>query len=306
MAVSTLLVLLLASALTVRGQTGCPTPAEVTGALEALVPSAAAQPSEEVGEIVADGDGIRVRLVDGAGAVLAEKRLPAAGCGQMAETAAVVLAAWASEFHPELALGFELPPPPPPAAPRPPPAPPATLSASMSAAAASPAWVAAAGANVLASLDGNTMAPAAAVEARLYRRRSGWGGRVALSAIGTHRLAIGPGQATWRRLSVSVGLLRRVVSSRLFAEGSFDVVSGLLAVEGAGYTVGDSDRSLDAGAELGARAGLKLGQFEPYVGAALAGWLRPQTVDVSGIQGRHALPSAEARLGVGITVVWDP
>jgi hypothetical protein len=304
MAVSTLMVLL-ASALTVRGQTGCPTPAEVTGALEALVPSAAAQPSEEVGEIVADGDGIRVRLVDGAGAVLAEKRLPAGGCGQLAETAAVVLAAWASEFHPELALGFELPPPPP-APPRPHPAPPATLSASMGAAAASPAWVAAAGANVLASLDGKTMAPGATVEARLYRRRSGWGGRLALSAIGTHRLAIGPGQAAWRRLSVSVGLLRRVVSSRLFAEGSFDVVSGLLAVEGAGYTVGDSDRSLDAGAELGARAGLKLGQFEPYVGAALAGWLRPQTVDVSGIQGRHGLPSAEARLGVGVTVVWDP
>ena len=271
------------------------------GALAALLPAAPTQPSEEVGEIAADGDGIRVRLVHSGGAVLAEKRLPPGSCRQLAETAAVMLAAWASQFHPELTLGFELPPPPRPR----PSAAPATLSASTGASAPSPTWAVAAGANFLASLDGNTVAPAATVEARLHSPRTGWGGHLALRGTGTHRLAVGPGQAAWRRLSVALGLLRRVASARVFAEGNVNLVSGLLVVEGEGYIVGDRDRSLDAGAELGARAGLRLGSFEPYIGAGLAGWLRPQTVEVSGIQGRERLPFAEARVGLGVSVVWD-
>ena len=296
------LTLILASAFTVNGATRCPTPAEVTDALTALLPVAATLPSDEVGEIVADGDGIRVRLVQSGGAVLAEKRVPAGNCREMAETAAVVLAAWASQFHPELTLGFELPPPSPP---RPSSAPSTTLLVSTGRSAPSPSWAVAAGANILASLDGNTVAPASTVEARLFGLRSGWGGRLALGATGTHRLYVGPGQAAWRRWSVAVGLLRRVTSARFFAEGSFDFVSGLLVVEGEGYVVGDRDRSLDAGAELGARVGLRLGPFEPYVGAGLAGWLRPQTVEVSGIQGRERLPFAEARVGLGVAVVWN-
>jgi hypothetical protein len=223
----------------------------------------------------------------------------------MAETAAVVLAAWESELRPDVTLGFALPP-------RVPAAPPASGSPAATVAAVAPsprpapAWVVSAGANVLASLDGNTLAPGATVEGRLRARRSGWAARLALTVIGTHRLDVGPGQAAWRRTTAAIGIGRRWASPQAFVEAGFDVLLGQLAVEGEGFTIADRDRSLDAGAALGMRAGFRVGRFEPYVGAALAGWLRPQTVEVSGVQGRQRLPAADAHVGMGVSVVWDP
>jgi len=300
MAVSTLSALLV-SAIAVRGATSCPTPADVTDALAALLPAASA--SNDVAELVADRDAIRVRLVDAGGGVLAEKRLPPGNCRQMAETAAVVLAAWESELRPDVTLGFALPPRAPAVAP---PSPAATVSASPPASRPAPTWVVSAGATVLASLDGNSVAPGGTVEGRLLGRRSGGGARLALTAIGTHRLDVGPGQAAWRRTTAAIGVVRRIASPRVFAEADLDLLAGLLAVDGQGFTVAGSDRSVDAGGALGARAGLRLGRFEPYVGGAAAAWLRPQTVEVSGIQGRQHLPRVEAHVGVGVSVVWDP
>jgi hypothetical protein len=296
------LAMVLGAAIAVRGAARCPTAAEVSDALAALSPPGGTPATGDWADIAPDGDSVRVRLLQADGTLLAEKRLVAGSCRQQAETAAVVLAAWASQFHPEVAFSFETAPP----ARSTPAAGPPTLVATPSPPAPRDRapLVLAAGAGVLASVQGDSLAPAGTIEARLAAAQSGWGARLAFRATGTHRLTLGPGDAAWRRVGVSAGVLRRQAWRRVFAEAAVDVVSGLLFVEGDGYSVGRSARSLDVGAEAGARLGLPLGRIEPWFGVSVCAWLRPQVVEVAGIPERDRLPAFDARVGIGANVAF--
>src|SRR4051812_44852268 len=105
------LTVVLSAAIAVRGAARCPTAGQVADALGALLPAGATRATGDWADIAPDGNSIRVRLLQADGTLLAEKRLAPAPCRQQAETAAVVLAAWASRFHPEIALTFETPAP---------------------------------------------------------------------------------------------------------------------------------------------------------------------------------------------------
>jgi hypothetical protein len=303
---SLVLVAVFGTALPVRGATACPTAPEVAEALASLLPSSAEHATGDSAELLPDGDGVRVRLLQADGTVLAEKQLAAGSCKQMAEKAGVVLAAWESQLHPEVALAIEAPPAAlslaaPALATRP------VLSARMpSPPAAAPSFAFAMGVGVLASFQGDTVAPAAALDARVYGRQSGWGAKLALRGSGTHRLALGPGEAEWRRLGVAAGVLRRATWRHVSAEAGVDLLSGWLFVEGDGYTVGQSARSWDFGAEVGGRIGFPLGRAEPWIGVAGAAWLRPQLVEVSGLPAQGRLPALEARVGAGVSIAWEP
>jgi hypothetical protein len=294
---------ILGAAIAVHGVARCPTAADVEAALAALSSPVAATPTGDWADIAPDGDSIRVRLLQADGTLLAEKRLAPASCRQQAETAAVVLAAWAAQFHPEVALSFETPPPAPPVVDH--------RTPTLSAVPPPPAprdhdpLVLAVGAGALASVQRDSLAPAGAIEALVYGRRSGWGAKVTLRGAGTHRLAFGPGEAAWHRLGASAGVLRRHAWRRVSAEAGVDLVTGAVFVEGDGYTVPRSSRSWDFGAEVGARLGLVLGRIEPWVGIGLCGWLRPQVIEVAGISGQDRLPMLEARVGIGARVAWE-
>jgi len=295
------LAMVFGAAIAVRGAATCPTAAAVAEALAAISPPDGTPATGDWADIAPDGDSIRVRLLQSDGTLLAEKRLAPGPCRQQAQTAAVVLAAWVSQLRSGVAFSFEAPPRAPTVAERGPP--------TLSAVAAPPdrdRLVVAAGAGLLASLQSDSLAPAAAIEARVHGRRSGWGGRLALRAAGTHRVAFGPGDAAWRRLSVAAGVLHRRVWGRVSGEAGIDLLTGALLVEGDGYTVPRSTRSWDFGAEAGARAGLVFGRFEPWLGFGLSWWLRPQIVQVTGISGEERLPPLEARIGAGVNIVWDP
>jgi hypothetical protein len=299
------LTVVLGATIAVRGAARCPTAAEVADALAALAPAGEAQATGDWADVTPDGGSIRVRLHQADGTLLAEKRLPPAPCRQQAETAAVVLAAWAAQFHPELALAFETPPP----APGPPPAVaqrgPTTVSAAPAPRAPEPdPLVVAAGAGLLASLEGESLAPAAAIEARVYGRQTGWGGKLGLYASGAHRLSFGPGEAAWRRVDAALGVLRRRAWRPLSLEAGVDVVTGALFVEGSGFTEVQSSQSWDLGAEAGGRLGLAFGRAEAWLAIGLGWWLRPQLVEVAGIPGNERLPSIAGRLGVGVDVAW--
>jgi hypothetical protein len=294
------LAMVLGAAIAVRGTARCPTPAEVNDALAALSAPGATPATGDWADIAPDGDSVRVRLLQADGTLLAQKRLAAGSCRQQAETAAVVLAAWASQFHPEIAFSFETPPP---ARSAPASGPPTIVATPAPAPPDRDPLVLAAGAGVLASVQGDSLAPAGAIEARLAAQ-SGWGGRLAFRATGTHRLALGPGDAAWRRVGVSAGVLRRHAWRRVSAEAGLDVVSGLLFVEGDGYSVARSARSVDVGAEAGARLGLPLGRIEPWVGVSVCGWLRSQLIEVAGIPERDRLPTFDARVGIGANVAF--
>src|SRR4051812_22477506 len=104
----------------VSGNARCPTPEQVSERLDKL-----AFARESAGERVqvdeADG-GVKLSLRDASGAELAQKKLSgAADCEQLADAAAVVVAAWLSDF-----ANVELAPPPQKAAASPPEAAPST------------------------------------------------------------------------------------------------------------------------------------------------------------------------------------
>jgi hypothetical protein len=298
------LTIVLGAAIAVRGVASCPTAAEVSEALAALSPAGATPASGDWADIAPDGDSVRVRLLQADGTLLAEKRLAAGPCRQRAETAAVVLAAWASQFHPEVAFSIDTPPP---AAPDSGPPALAVVARAPPPSRESAPLVFVAGAGLLASVQGDSLAPAGTIEARLAPARSGWGGRLAMRATGMHRLAFGPGEADWRRVGVSAGVLRRQeLWRRVAAEAGVDVVSGLVFATGDGYSIPRSSRSLDLGVEVGVRLGFILGRIEPWLGVALCGWLRPQIIEVSGIPERDRLPAFDARLGIGANVAFGP
>ena len=296
------LTLVFGAAIAVRGAARCPTAADVADALASLLPPGATPATGDWADLAPDGDSVRVRLLQADGTLLAQKRLAAASCRQQAETAAVVLAAWASQFHPEIAFSFEVPRPAP--APAPAPGPTTLVATPPPPPRAHQPLVLAAGAGLLASVQGDSLAPAAAVEARLAAAGSGWGGRLAFRATGTHRSTLGPGEAAWRRLGVSAGVLRRHAWRRVSAEAGLDLVSGFLFVEGDGFTIPSRTRSLDFGAEAGARLGLLLGRIEPWLGVGVCGWLRPQFVEVAGIPERDRLPTFDMRVGIGANVAF--
>ena len=249
---------------------------------------------------------IRVRLLQADGTLLAEKRLAPASCRQQAETAAVVLAAWASQFHPEIALSFETPPPAPAVADR--------RTPTLSAVPAPPAprdrdpLVLAAGAGVLASLQGDSLAPAGGDRGAPVQTAERMGRPSSRCAVpGRIARRSGPGEAAWHRLGVSAGVLRRHAWRQGVGRGRNRPVDRRpLFVEGDGLTRCRAAREAwDFGAELGGRLGLVLGRFEPWVGIGLCGWLRPQVIEVGGISGQDRLPMLEARVGIGASVAWE-
>jgi hypothetical protein len=298
---SVALAAVLGAVIPVRGATACPTAREVAEALASLLPTGVEHASGDLAELVPDGDGVRVRLLQADGTVVADKRLAAGPCKQLAEKAGVVLAAWASQLHPEVPLAIEAP-----AVGLPTPLPTMAGVSSAPMPSSPPALAYAMGTGVLASFQGDTVAPAAVIDARVYGRQSGWGAKLALRGSGTHRLALAPGQAAWRRLNVAVGALRRGTWRGVSAEAGVDLLSGWLFVEGDGYTVVQSARSWDFGAEVGGRVGFPFGRLEAWVGAAGGAWLRLQLVEVSGLPAQGRLPVLEARVGAGVSFSWDP
>jgi hypothetical protein len=88
------------------------------------------------------------------------------------------------------------------------------------------------------------------------------------------------------------------------AQAGLDIVSGMLLVEGDGYSISSRSRSLDFGAEAGARVGVVLGAIEPWFGVDVCRWLRPQVIEVAGIPERDRLPAFDVRVGIGANVAF--
>jgi hypothetical protein len=302
----TAVVALWAAAIAVTGATTCPSPAEVTSALVALLPAPAVTGAVEArAELVAEGASLQLRLLGPDGRVLSEKGLPREeSCAVMADTAAVVLAAWAARLNADVSLAFE--------------APRSTTAASTPLATAAPPdraaprWVASLGAGLFASFqdtfDAPTAAPAGSLELGVRGVRGveeGWGARLGIAATGSHRNALGPGQALWQRLGVSLGASRRKSWGRVSLTGGLDLIAALLFVEGDGFTTGRDVRTWDVGPSGSARLGLGVGRVEPWVAVGGAVWLRSQLIEVTGVAEQHRLSRLQLLAGAGLTVLFS-
>jgi hypothetical protein len=315
----------------VSGETSCPTPAEVARALAPLSPPIASSgdaPAERA-EIVADpasgSAALRLRLLSGDGTLLREKVLAArTSCGELAEIAAVVFAAWLAQLHAAVDLGIEAPalvqgatkeeavpgparaptvPPPSVAAPWPSAAGPVVMRLAPSALSGSARrWSEALGAGLLVSSQNAALAPGAALDLRLRPEGLPWIGVLTLMATRSLDRSLGPGQARWKWIDLAAGLRRSHTRGRLSLDEGIDLAAGLLSVEGVDYTTVRGALAWDVAGRAGLRFGVSFGRIEPWVGAGVTAWLRRQQIEVTGISEQIRLSPLELRAGAGISV----
>jgi hypothetical protein len=286
-------------ALQIQGTGDCPTAGEVEARLGPLLPPDFAALSADQAVMVENPDGtLSLSLVRPDGRTVDSRRLPrAASCPEQAATAAVALAVWEAQIHPEISLRLDSlrATPADRTAVAPPPAVRRTAGP-----AAPPARTFAVGAALLGSWQPGSLAPGGRVDAMLGTVGRGWRWRLSVAGIGEHRLSLPPGHADWWRLYGALGAdyalpLGRRWSLALGASG----VLGMADASGAGYSNDRTARSVDLGAEALLRVELRLGAVRPWIGVALLAWLRKQTLEVTGAGTSVALPRTEPLIALG-------
>ncbi len=161
--------------------TDCPSASEVEQVLAGMLPSSQEEAGRDVARIERVGERLRIELAGADGRGIAERVLEGQGtCTQLAHLAAVVIAAWQSDVHPE----FERPQPAVAQAAPPPGAAPAG------------SYQILLGASLLRASD---WAAGGCLAAAWFPRGSGLGMGLFAAGETSRTLQLGAGQARWRR-----------------------------------------------------------------------------------------------------------
>jgi hypothetical protein len=291
-----LLVALLA-AMEIHAAGACPTGAEVERALGPLLGAGPEAHTSDVATIRHGADGaLLVALADAGGATIEERRLPPAGaCHEQAETAAVTLAIWEAQLHPEISLRLDrlsagAPPPTISAAPVTSPVPARTFAL---------------GVALAGDRQSGALAPAGRVELAVGRGDGRPRARLAVVGVGRHALDVAPGRASWWRAFVALGgeiaLARGTRGSVTLGAA---VATGLAAIAGEGFAVDRGARSLELGGEASLRAVVVAGRLRPWLGLSAVGWLRRQVLELQGGATTAALPRVEPMAALGADFLW--
>lgn len=219
---------------------GCPSGADVELALASLLTGAVERAAgPDVARLERRPGGLRVELADPGGVVIAERVLDGgASCAELARMAAIVIASWESDVHPEFARQpaeiANVAPPLPPSAPP-------TVHA---------AYDLAAGVT-LGQVD--TLAAGASIGAAWFPRGAGFG----LWMLGAGDLArtmtVGTHTARWRRWTASLELARRWARDGLTLDAHGGFTLGWLSTDGVDYAQNRTDSVVEPGATAGIR-----------------------------------------------------
>jgi hypothetical protein len=248
--------------------------------------------------------------------VLGVRRLAASNdCDGAAQAVAVVAATWTANYRSPLPAPAMRLAPPPFAAPRPaqetdgetPSAKAGVAGAVRATPAAAPATLAldvSAGAGLVTATAG-TSAPFLLAELGL-RGRSRLAARVVAMAVGERTIALGSGQAAWRRLSAGAGVAYLWGTRAAYLQIGGDAWAGAAFIEGRGFAENARSTSFEAGAGPWLRAGAQLAAapVTVWVGAEGLVWVREQRVHVDPVVSRDALPRLDLLVGAGVT--WTP
>ena len=293
----------------VRGDTTCPSPAEVANRLGPMLPRDAAFPEGawvELGELQSSIPGrldVEVRLTlegeEGEDGPEAVRRVQRVGtCADLAEAVAVVASAWATRYA---SLPVAMPSLPPPGlrdlSPR---AEPPMLRVAPPERPRPVQFGIGAGTGVVGGGGGGL---GFLLTGELSARRGWLVGRLALAGTSDRDLALSPGNVSWRRLlllpSVGLAVGRRALS---FEVGVGAAVGGTW-VQGHGFAVNASDARVALGLAPGLRVARALTSSGPSLWLAVQGfvWLRPHelSVDLSGTS--RKLPVLDGSVAVGMT-----
>jgi len=309
------LVAVLLFALKVQAAASCPTASEVQRELQPLLGAEEVTAGDRATIALAADASVALSLVDPTGQSIGARTLPRAGsCAEQAKAVAVTLAVWEAQLHPEVSLGLDRL-----ASARPAPAPapvdgaPATVlraspSGSRPARPPGSAFEVTLGATILGDLQASAWAPGARLELGWGPVGARWRARLAATWVGRHDLELSPGRVLWWRAFAQLGgdadLAR---GDRWGVSLGAGLAGGIVSLEGDGFRVDRSTRSLDLGGEARLRAEARLGgggRLRPWVGVLVAVWARRQGLDIQGLMTSAALPRAEPMAAVGADFAW--
>ena len=218
-----------------------------------MLSTASGAVGQDVAKVERSGGRLRVELVDATAAVLAERELDGHGsCAELAELAAIVIASWESDVHPEFVRPHAEPPAaPPPAARVPGAAYDVSLGASLSQA--------------------GQLAAGGSLGAAWFPRGTGLGLSFVVAGETTRTLEVGDGQARWRRWTGSPEIAWRWGRGGLAVDGHGGLALGWLATNGVHFSENKSNASFSLAVTAGIRSSWWFSRY-------LAGW-----IDVRGL-----------------------
>jgi hypothetical protein len=282
------LVLALATAagLQIDGSSECPRPEAVAERLREIAgptPAGRGWGAGERVELERDAEVFSIRLRDGAGVLLGERRLPGRDCDALAQAAAVLIAAWRTDAVP--------------AAPR--------VELRRRPARRPVGWeVSAAFLGATNLTGGVSFAPGGAIAAALGRAGGRAFGRLELFGLGLRAIAVGSqpgGYARFTRAGLTVGPLVRFRPGRFLIDLRGDLTPALIYVDSVGFTSGGDAYDFDLGLGGGARAAVRAGPLTPYLSIGVIGWLLKHRVEVTGMGGGvMEVPRLELLLQAGL------
>jgi hypothetical protein len=277
----------------VDAEPACPDPGEVVRRLAALNP---ALPAGDRAHIKSGAGSLQIEL-SRSGQPLGVRRLAAQGsCDDLAEAAAVVIAAWESQLSTSGAL-------PLPTLDHPAAAKPAVITVAQPAQPAQPRGVAAElWLGFAGSVAAAGFAPGATADVTLARRGSPWAGSLAVYGADLRDQPLGAGHVSWTRVTGALGPRYRLARRNICLDLTPQLLGALVWIDGQGYENNRNDSGFDIGIGAAARLAWARAKLAPWIGVALSGWLREQTIRVAGLAGSTDLPQLEVLGMAGVAL----
>jgi hypothetical protein len=262
---------------------------------------------DEIAELTHEGSGLTVRLRGKGQRLLGERVLPPdEDCGALEQAAAVVLATWLTDAHPEFVARLPEKPdepaeaPPAAASARPPPVFEARVRSTgrlRAATRVSGRYGLALGAGFGAS----QVVPALALSAAILPNGSGVGA-FARTLLSTPRtLSVESGEARYFRFPFGAGVALRLDERPLAAELHVGPAIGWFNVKGSGFVPNHTENDVTFAFMGALRGGLPLGMIEPFAELVGLGWLKSARIVVDDPNGGRNLSPLEAAALAGVT-----
>jgi hypothetical protein len=281
----------------IDGDTTCPTPEQVTAALETMLSSADPGGDPHRAHLIASSDRVDIELHSSVGRLLAQRTVTRDGsCDELASAIAVVIATWEAELAgtaPELHVA-------------------ATTNATTDRAGAADvrtrttttraATELIAGGGVLMTADRDGLGFGGLGELAIARANRRVALRFAAIASSPRHERLATGAIAWHRQSLALGARVRLVGAHAIrVDGVADVALGLLTARGEGFTENRAAYSFDPGVGGGARLVVPLGSLDLFAEATETWWLRGGTLQVTGVVDEiKQLPRHEQHVVVGL------
>ncbi len=280
---------------------GCPDPARVEAHVRALLPVGGAQAVTARVTIATGPGGLRIALQGETVGRAFEREIPAASsCDERAEAAAVVVATWLAELHPELLEA--------PVVARPPsaPPPPRMVRARAAAPASAAPLALSAGVGGGAAFTGADGAAAAGLVAHAAAFRGALGAGLALAGAGPRTVSVAAGEARWLRLSGALGPRQRLGRGAIALELRQELALAWVRAQGRALDAPRADAAFGLGAGGGARLLLRVGALSPWIDLGVARFFAPGRVRITylpdGERATAPLPRWQALVALGVGV----